>query len=523
MLLKSLSKHARWSMGCALCVLVFSFLVSRFWHPAYGFTSFLQMDVSSDPTKISAFKEVPVYIYKETGGYDGQYYAQIAYDPSLKSHELNAAMDSLPYRARRILPSVLAYVFALGNPHWIVHVYCALNIIAWFMLAYLVWRILYVDDLKSFIAWAGVLFSAGALASIRLALTDLIALCIIAGAMFAIERNKKSRSAYLFAAAGLCRETSLLSLSAYLDLKKNEPWFTFKRLLLITISILPLGLWLLYIRHQTGLIDSGIGNLSWPVTDYILKWNSTLDSLYTSKEYLLTLTSLLALIGLTTQAYYLFSKLEFSSMWWRLGITYSTFMLFLGKPVWEGFPGAAYRVLLPLTLAFNVIARRRKAGLLLLIVGNLGILSGLLNLKDVPYDNQELFSGKSHGTSSIIRLGVGFYGCEKSTRHTWTWCSGNGILKMTSWAEKPTPAYLHFTIRSLKPCHVSAKINNTLCYETDVSSIKHEGQLSLPATNGTYDIIFSSDKPGVLESENKDARQLAFSLIDVRVDSVATQ
>jgi len=93
---------------------------------------------------------------------------------------------------------------------------------------------------------------------------------------------------------------------------------------------------------------------------------------------------------------------------------------------------------------------------------------------------------------------------------------------MTSWAEKPTRAYLHFTIRSLKPCHVIAKINNAVCYETNVSTTKHEGELLLPAQNGTYDIIFSSDKPGVLESENKDARQLAFTLIDVKVDSVAT-
>jgi hypothetical protein len=52
-------------------------------------------------------------------------------------------------------------------------------------------------------------------------------------------------------------------------------------------------------------------------------------------------------------------------------------MLCLGTAVWEGFPGAATRVLLPLNLAFNLLAHRVRAGLGWLLAGNLTVFAGL--------------------------------------------------------------------------------------------------------------------------------------------------
>jgi len=48
---------------------VFAFLVAigRFWHPVWGFTSFLLLDSSNDDVKISAFKTYPVYVYRNNG------------------------------------------------------------------------------------------------------------------------------------------------------------------------------------------------------------------------------------------------------------------------------------------------------------------------------------------------------------------------------------------------------------------------------------------------------------------------
>src|SRR6185312_14260601 len=98
-----------WRWVALATIAVFLVLVARYWHPVYGFTSFLQLDSSNDTVKIAAFREQPVFVYRDTGGYDGLYYAQIAYHPLLGAPELAPAMDSLAYRARRILPSALAW------------------------------------------------------------------------------------------------------------------------------------------------------------------------------------------------------------------------------------------------------------------------------------------------------------------------------------------------------------------------------------------------------------------------------
>src|ERR1051326_8903385 len=170
------SRRWPWRAAGIAAVVLFLALGARFWHPVYGFTAFLQLDASNDALKIAAFREHPVYVYRNTGGYDGLYYAQIAYHPLLDSPELKPAIDSLAYRAQRILPAALAWILSAGNPAVIVHVYSLLNVVAWLALAGLLWRLLDVNDTRDLLAWIGVMFSAGALSSVRYALTDLVAL-----------------------------------------------------------------------------------------------------------------------------------------------------------------------------------------------------------------------------------------------------------------------------------------------------------------------------------------------------------
>ena len=91
----------------------------------------------------------------------------------------------------------------------------------------------------------------------------------------------------------------------------------------------------------------------------------------TSPSTWLALTTLLALAGLTVQLVYLSFRRQVSDHWWRLGAAYGVLLLCLGPLVWEGHPGAYTRVLLPLALAFNVLAVRGRAGLGWLLGGNL--------------------------------------------------------------------------------------------------------------------------------------------------------
>ena len=82
----------------------------------------------------------PTYVHYQSPGYDGQFYAQLAVEPLLRDRRIDEALDTPPYRARRILFSWTAYLLGLGRPAWILKVYAVQNIVAWLLLAWLLLR-----------------------------------------------------------------------------------------------------------------------------------------------------------------------------------------------------------------------------------------------------------------------------------------------------------------------------------------------------------------------------------------------
>ncbi len=158
----------------------------------------------------------------------------------------------------------------------------------------------------------------------------------------------------------------------------------------ILVVALPLASWLLYIQLTVGWPEPGLGNLTWPVKGLIEKWCEALVSLQFEPNRWLAISTLLAHLALTGQLVFLIAHPQWGNRWWRTGILYGALMLCLGTAVWEGFPGAATRVLLPLSLAFNVLAVRRRAAVLWLVVGNLTVVNGVLTLWVVPNHPREL-------------------------------------------------------------------------------------------------------------------------------------
>ena len=331
-----------------LAVALFALLVGRFWHPVYGFTSLLQVSAAGHREQIAAFHAYPIYEYPVAGQYDGAYYAQLAHHPLLTAPELAGAMDNFPYRARRILAPALAWLLVLGQPAHLAGAYALLNIFAWLALAWLLWRLLPVRDARSWLAWAGVLFSAGALASVRLALTDLVALVFLAGAMRAAERGRPGQGAGWLAVAALGRETMLAALPAL----AAPPWRSWANLRRAVAAMLPLLAWIAYVRWRAGPDQDAGGNFNWPLVSWAEKGRTAVLALRHAPLPGLAWTSLLALLGLTVQAAF-FLRPRPTDAWWRLGAAYAILMLVLGPAVWAGVPGAALRVLLPLTLAFS--------------------------------------------------------------------------------------------------------------------------------------------------------------------------
>ena len=510
------SSPRRWLVAASglAAVALFLVLVARFWHPVYGFTAFLQLDSSNDETKIAAFKETPVYVYRDTGGYDGLFYAQIAYHPSLAAPELAPAMDSLGYRGRRIFGPLLAWAIALGNPKWIVHVYSLLNVAAWLALAFLLWRLIPVRDARGWVAWAGVLFSAGALSSVRLALPDLIALSILGGAMLLLERGGAGGAVGTLAIAGLTRETSLVAVSGFWE----RPWLSRRNALRALAAAAPLAAWVGYVRWRVGPGGTGMRNLDWPLFGWIGKWSPTLAALQDEGDHLLAWATLLSTLALTAQAAYILLHRRLDERWWRIGAAYAGLLLFLGPAVWEGFPGAATRVLLPLTLAFNVFAARERAPLAWLLAGNLAVGAGLLALKDVPRDPTELSAARSRGAACVASVGEGWYGREFDKHQTWFWSRGRSTVALEAWPKSDRSVRLEFALRGISSRTVVVRQDGHELWHGEAGeAITSRHAVSVPLTNGRATIEFASDAPPVRESSNSDARSLSFALYNPRL------
>jgi hypothetical protein len=506
----------RWTLrgSAVLAVALFLTLVAQFWHPVYGLTALIQLDAPNDDLKISAFRANPVYVYRDTGGYDGLYYAQIAYDPTLRSTELPRAMDNFSYRARRILPSAVAWVFSAGQPAAIVHVYSFLNVATWLFVAALLWRLFGVTDVRGWLAWAGVLFSAGTLSSVRLALTDLPMLALLTLAVIAAERARPRTAIAWLASAALARETALLGASGLI----TRPWISVKNARTCAFVVAPLFGWLAYIRWRLGPADSGWANFTLPLAGYAEKIATTLVDLYYLDDALLAWTTFLAVVGLTVQAVFIVSRwCQFNQAWWRIGAAYTALMAMIGTAVWEGYPGACTRVLLPLTLAFNLLAHRTRAAFAWLILGNLGVGAGFLVLRDFPVNTHELFAGRSGGAATVIQIGTGWFGAEHARKHVWSWSSGRSQLALRTWADAPVQAQLDFGLRSLAPRTVILRSPERELWRGQVGEKTTRFSIPLRLEPGDTRLEFSTDSPATRESPNANARALAFALYDPRL------
>ncbi len=502
-----------WRAAALAAVAVFVALIARYWHPVYGFTSLIQLDAPNDELKIAAFREFPVYVHRDNGGYDGLYYAQIAHDPTLRDPALPRAMDNFSYRARRILPPALAWLLGAGQPEWIIHTYPILNLLAWFILAALLWKLLDVSDARGWVAWAGVLFSAGALASVRLALTDLIALTILAAALLATERARRHTATGLLAAAALARETSLLAFAGLVE----RPFFSLRHVLRAVVVVLPLAAWLAYLRGRLGPTDAGWSNFAVPGSGFVEKWAAATYALFTVADHTLAFTTWLATLGLTTQAVFFVIRWRLDDRWWRLGFAYSVMLLFLGTAVWEDFPGAAQRVLLPLTLAFNVLVHRLRAPLAWLLIGNLTVFAGFVALRDVPSDSSELAALNSSGIACLARTGQGWSGREESHSHHWSWCRGRGTLNLEAWPRTSAPVQLDFALRAVTPRTVIIRHEGRELWRASVGTALSRHTVPLHIEHGRASVEFSSDTPPQREGTNPNARDLSFALYDLRL------
>lgn len=358
---------------------VFLVFVGRFFVPGKGFTSLIIFGDVHAGRLLAEVDPRTTYFTPQSGGYDSQWYAQLAIEPNLQDPRLPAAIDNLPYRARRILFSWTAYALGFGQPRWVLEAFVAQNILCWLLLGWLLLRWLPPSNWENVVRWVCVMFSFGLTFSVRGTLVDGPGLLLIAAGVALLEKGRPWLAALLLGVCGLGKETCILSGAALAEPQNRNSlraWtkVAFRGLLVAA----PLLIWTAYIIHLFGAggTDSGARNFAPPLVEFWNKIVASIRELRASPQaFPYAIAGVFTVISLGTQFLFLALRPRWREAWWRVGAAFALLMMVLGESVWEGYPSAAARVLLPMLVAFNILLPRGRRWWIVLVLGNLTIIS----------------------------------------------------------------------------------------------------------------------------------------------------
>lgn len=518
----------------ALCyagtVALFLWICGHFYLPGKGFTYLVMFGGKVSARYLPELRALNHYEVQDFG-YDAQYYAQIAMRPQLGDPELNAAVDSLPYRARRILFCWTAYGLALGNPVRALHIYAVQNIVCWLALAALMLRWFPAVNWGNFFRWAGVLFSFGLCFSVRGSLVDGPSLLLIAAGVALAEAGRPWWSAALLGVAGLGKETNLLAGAALAQ--PNAPgwrgwWVVLRRGLLVA---LPLALWLVCLRLWLGG-DGGAGlrNFALPFAAYIEKWRATLAQFQAEGPGSVAQWSVLMLITLTAQGLFFALRPRWQEPWWRVGAAYTVLLIFLGDAVWEGYPAAASRVLLPMALAFNILVPRGRAWWVVLLLGNLTLIFSYDTLKAPGSVSSATTGPRSLVIEQVSGKNVeavfndrDWFSPERSRFEYWRWSRGSAEIVFHNPHATPLIVDIYFELKSSDERTVTVRSGEqVLWHGFSDRSLRGTTVAGIRLEPGNTSWRFDTDREAQFPN-NVEPRKLAFSLrnLEIRIKRVA--
>ncbi|GAB5560302.1 MAG: hypothetical protein SynsKO_19490 [Synoicihabitans sp.] len=487
--------------------------VWQFHHPAFGLTKMLQFSPINAANALPEIRENPIYVHPFEAGYDGQYYAQFALRPSLQDPALETAVDIPSMRARRILTSWVAAFIGMGDAHRTLDAYAWINVVCWALWGLILLRLIPPKSVWHAIAWAGLMLSAGVITSVVCALTDLPAILLLTAAMLALQNGWFKSTAGLLMAACLTRETAVLSGVTFFQI---PTWR--RRIMLGAAVLIPLALWFWYVR-VTFIPDAGsLSNFALPLSALTGKLTTVFSEVRASPDDLTLWAGLGATVAVVVQAGWLLARPQIKNLWWQMGIGYVALLLILGPPTFEGFPGAITRILLPLHLAFSMLALQSRLRGVLLTFGNLSVVAGVLFMGHNVNDPRELGSDSSEHGPVIIRTAGGWFDVERTHSQTWAWSEGGGDLWIKRFTESnaPAPVGIRFVlfggVRNEVTIHQGPKLlwRGFIKNEDTVVTLD---SINLDARGETKLTLFTE---GPFYIEAGSGRQLAFAVYDVK-------
>ncbi|MEO5961237.1 MAG: glycosyltransferase family 87 protein [Opitutaceae bacterium] len=503
---------------------IFLLTCAQFYLPGKGFTYLVMFGDRESDRYLPELKAMNTYRLPDSHGYDGQWYAQIAMHPQLGDAVLRDAVDGVAYRARRILFCWTAYALAGGNPEWALQIFAVQNIGCWLGLAWLMWwRWFPATSWRNFIRWAGVLFSAGLSFSVRGSLLDGPSLLMIAGGMALLEAGRPWWSAAMLGVAGLGKETNVLAGAALAWPEERTLRGWAKVGARLTCLVLPLAVWLAVLSSWVGEGPSvGARNFALPLEGFWGKWFEIVN--WYREGSPLWRGNALGLAAIVAQFLFFALRPRWREAWWRVGAAYAGLMIVLGDAVWEGDGGATLRVLLPMTLAFNVLVPRGRAWWTLLLIGNLSVV--LTRDAMIPPERE---SYAVHGAGALVasaatsqRVAVEFdanwYSREWSRFEVWRWNKGPATVRVENPQAFALRADVSFGLRANDERSVIVREDGRELWRGILKKGERRDVLvrDVRLAPGMTTWHFDTDVPAVAPA-NADSRLLAVSLRDLEI------
>jgi len=368
--------------------------------------------------------------------------------------------------------------------------------------------------------------------SVHHSLVDAPSLLLIAWAMAWLERGRRGPGAAVLALAGLGRETSLLAVVGWAgadlstDSTGSRPagsgrgWRAPRTWLRLAgtaaLVALPLLLWMGYVRWKVGPTDDkGLGNFTVPLGGFAEKWGESFAEIIGHPFSPTAVTTFATVLAVTAQFLFFALRWRPAEAWWRVGAAYAVMAAFLATPVWEGYPGAATRVLLPMMLAFNITVPRGWRWLPLLLAGNLTVLATYKEFAP-PHEFFQLRGEPAALQALHIERTDGWYGIEFAATTEWRWSRGESGLQIHNAADRPLTLLVHGHAASARDeRRVRIFAGGALVWSEVISTAPEEIRFGCTVPPGDTLLAFTTDVPG--RPVGTDERLLAFRVSNLEI------
>jgi hypothetical protein len=286
---------------------------------------------------------------------------------------------------------------------------------------------------------------------------------------------------------------------------------------------LPLMAWVAYIRWQFGPAeDPGLGNFTLPLAGLAEKWGEVLAGVAGSDVHAgLQWATLAATAALTVQCLFFVTLWRPQVLWWRIGAAFAVMTMFLSTAVWEGYPGAASRVLLPMTLAFNVLVPRSRRWLPILIAGNLSVIAAWREFTP-PYEFYSLRGDRVAMAAVEVERGDGWYAPEHNKGVTWRWARETATLHVRNGSSQRFDVTFAGQVAAPRDTRgLRVTVDGAEVLTRTIGPRPADFRFTFELLPGEARIEFSTDSPA--HQVGEDERLLAFRVLDAKIIIEAAQ